>query len=301
MATENTRPFINCKDLRMWKMIDETAGTYSSEISLDFSDRMTTYGDSVATNSTPLYGDGELIETAVTEGMGTLTHGVHHVTDSERQVLYNESNVGGTSVSTGHEVTPYFCTALRALKLNGKVNLRKWFKVAYQKHDENVTQLENNGVQYSMTTLTGTYSENTALGMKVARCEVDPTTVAGAAFMNRWMTEPTFVGDASLTNTSTFTSGGTAITDGAELEEGTTVTLAASATGGTSPYTYNYLYKKAGSEYWYAIAEGATVTTQTFTLPDVASDTDYVLAVEVTDSNGVTLTKSVNITVTAGT
>lgn len=298
--TENTRPFVNCEGLRMWKMIDEKTGTYAATPTLDFSDRLTTYGDSVQTNSTPLYGDGKLIETAVSEGPGTLTHGVHHVTDSERQIIYGEKNVGGTSVSTGHEIAPYFCTALKAVKRDGRVNLRKWFKVAYQKHDENVTQLENNGIQYSLVTLTGTYSENTAIGMKVARREVDPNTTAGAAFIERWFSEADFIGDSTLVNTSTFTANSSAITDGAELEEGTTVTLSASATGGTTPYSYTFLYKAESDDYWTAIAQNTATATQTFTLPDVAEDTPCKLCISVKDSAGAERASIVSITVTAG-
>lgn len=297
---KDTRPYINCKRPTMWKMTDEKAGTYASSKTLDFTQRLTTYGDSVATNSTPLYGDGELVEVATSEGMGTLTLGLHHITDDERVPLYGEKNVGGTIVNTGDEIAPYFCVALMAVKRSGMVNLRKYFKVIFQKHEENVTQIENNGVQYSMVTLTGSYSKNTAIGMKSARREVNPTTPEGAAFIERWFTEADFIGDSTLVNTSTFTANSTSITDGTELEEGTTVTLAASATGGTTPYSYTFLYKSATDEYWTAIAQNTATATQTFTLPDVAEDTPYQLCISVKDSAGAERASIVNITITAG-
>lgn len=87
--------------------------------------------------------------------------------------------------------------ALMAVKRNGRVNLRKYFKVAFKKHDETVTQQEENGINYSMPTLNGTYVKNTTLGMKVARREVDPTTTEGAEIIEKWFTQATYIGETT--------------------------------------------------------------------------------------------------------
>ena len=74
----------------MWKMTNEDTGVYSSTVTLDFEKRMTTYTDSEQTNSTPLYGDGELAEVAVSEGQGTLSIGVHHHEENETQRRHDQ-------------------------------------------------------------------------------------------------------------------------------------------------------------------------------------------------------------------
>lgn len=190
----NKRPFYNCRRLTMWQMTDEEAETYS-ETAISFEKRLTTYSDSVETNSTPLYGDGELIETAVSEGEGSLSLGIHHMTLDERIKVYNETDKNGTVISTGEEIPPYMCVALIAAKRGKIVELRKWLKVAFQKHEETVEQKESGGIKYSMPTLNGTYSENTTLGIKVARAEVDSTTAEGKAFIEEWFTKADFVAE----------------------------------------------------------------------------------------------------------
>lgn len=188
----NKRPFYNCRRLTMWKMTDEETETYS-ETPLSFEKRLTTYSDTVETNSTQLYGDGELVETATSEGAGSLSLGIHHMTLDERVQIYNETDEDGTVISTGREIPPYMCVALIAAKRGNIVELRKWMKVVFQKHEESVTQQENNGVSYSMPTLSGTYSENTALGVKVARAEVDASTTEGKAFIENWFTTANYI------------------------------------------------------------------------------------------------------------
>lgn len=191
----NKRPFKNCKRLVMWKMTDEENETYSTDV-LDFTNRLTTYTDSVATNTTPLYGDGEDIEDAVSEGTGTLQLGIHHLADEERVELYGETaNSSGAIISTGDEIPPFFCVALAAEKRDGTLNLRKYFKTIFQKHEESVNQQESNGTSYSMPTLNGSYSKNKALGMKSVRVEVDPNTEEGAAFITKWYASATFIGE----------------------------------------------------------------------------------------------------------
>lgn len=196
--TTNKRPFCNCKRLTMWKMTDEEAETYSST-AISFEKRLTTYSDSVGSNSTLLYGDGELLETVVTEGEGTLRLGIHHITDEERKDIYNEVDENGAVISTGDEYAPFMCVALMAVKRSGKVNLRKYFKVAFSKHEESVNQQENSGVSYSMPTLQGTYSKNTALGWKSARREVDPSTAEGKTIIENWFSQADYIGPTTTT------------------------------------------------------------------------------------------------------
>lgn len=236
--SRNKRPFKNCKWLKMWKMTNEEEETYSP-IPLDFTKRLTTYSDNVTTNSTPLYGDGEDIEDAISEGPGSLQVGIHHLEDLERVDVYNETaNTDNAVISTGEEIPPYFCVALAAEKRNGMLNLRKFFKVTFAKHEESVNQQESGGISYSMTTLNGTYSKNTRLGIKSVRVEVDPSSPSGQSFIRNWYNNPEFVG-YKVEVTSDVKVNGVSVS-GRNIEENNTITISALATGGDAPYTYTY-------------------------------------------------------------
>lgn len=94
--------------------------------------------------------------------------------------------------------------------------------------------------------------------------------------------------DAALTNK--FTVSSTSIT------LGSSVTVTASATGGTSPYQYAVYYKKATSS-TYTTAQGYK-TTKTVTVTP-ATATTYDIRTKVKDSAGKIVTKDFTITVTA--
>lgn len=293
-AVANKRPFKNCKKMVMWKMTDEENETYSAS-KISFEKRLTTYTDSVETNSTPLYGDGESLEDAVSEGSGSLALGIHHLTDDERVTIYNETAVSsGAVVSTGDEVPPYMCVALEAEKRSGRLNLRKWFKVCFKKHEEQVTQQQSGGITYSMPTLNGTYSKNNRLGYKVVRVEVDPTTEAGQEFITNWYANAEFIGNGNMVNASKMklTSGGSSqvtLNSGDSITSGDTVVFFGDATGGTSPYKYNYYYRAVGSDEWTTKAVDQTsAATQVIT---VTTATDYNFKIVAVDANGVSLTK----------
>lgn len=298
--TTDKRPLVNCKWLHMWKY-DEKTGEYSNTPTLDFSDRLTTYTDNVTTNSTPLYGDGKHIEDATSEGPGSLSFGLHHITDAERIDLYGEEKVGKAAVSSGKDIAPYFCTAFAAEKRNGMMNLRKYFKTIYQKHEETVTQLSDSGVTYSMPTLQGTYSANTKLGTngrKVARLEVDPSTEEGQAIIAAWFTDPTYIGENTMLNTSVIQVNGTTVANGGTITSGDTVTFSGSATGGTAPYTYSFYYRAVGSDTWTTKTENSSTATATQAI-SVSTNADYEFKIVVKDANGVTLTKTYTVTVEA--
>lgn len=296
---EDKKPFVNCKKTKLWKMTNEQTGTYSSTVTIDLEDRLTTYTDNVSVNSTPLYGDGKMQDNAVAEGAGTLQLGVHHIADSERIDLYGEENVNGTSVSTGHNVAPYFCVALMAEKRNGNVNLRKFFKTQFAPHEETVTQQQDNGITYSMPTLQGTYFENTVTGRKAARVEADPKTAQGQALIANWFSIPEYIGEHTVLNTSAIKVGNTVIPDGGEIASGSTVTFNGSASGGTAPLKYSFYLKAEGSNTWTTVAEDSSTATATQSV-SVVSDTVYIFRSVITDGNGVTIAKEQTATVAAG-
>ncbi len=296
-ATVNKRPFKNCKWLKAWKMTDEENESYDSSVTLDFSDRLTTYTNSFETNSTPLYGDGKNVENAVSEGLESVSYGVHHVADDERADLYGETvNSSGAVISTGEDIPPYFCVAAAAEKRNGMLNLRKWLKVNFQKHEETVSQQENGGITYSMPTLTGNCAVHSRLGVKSVRIEVDPKTAEGAEFIENWYANAEYIGGSTMVNTSVIKVDNTEIVSGGTITSGDTVTFAGSATGGEGNYTYSFYYRAAGSDTWTTLAEDTSSDTATQAIT-VVSATDYEFRLVVRDGNGLALTKLYRATV----
>ena len=73
-TNNKVRPVYNCERLYIYPMIDEENEVYS-DTPLTFVKRLTSYNDSVASNNTELYGDGELVESEVEEGAGTIALG----------------------------------------------------------------------------------------------------------------------------------------------------------------------------------------------------------------------------------
>ena len=299
-ATVNKRPFKNCKWLKMWKMTDEENETYDTDVTLDFTGRLTSFKNSVDSNSTPLYGDGKSVETAISEGDETVEFGIHHLVDDERAPLYGETrNSTGAVISSGEEVPPYFCVAAAAEKRNGMLNLRKWFKTTFRKHEESVNQQESGGINYSMATLSGTCSQNTRLGIKSVRIEVDPNTQDGADFITNWYANAEYIGGTGLVNTSTIKVGNDVIANGGSIDSGDTVTFNGSCTGGTGTKTYSFYYRAVGSDNWTVKAEDTSTATQTQEIT-VVTDTDYEFRTVVKDANGLSITKTFRVTVQAG-
>ena len=270
------KPIYNCEKLYIWPMIDEENEIYGSPIVLV--KKLMTYDDSTANNTTDLYGDGGVTDTAVDEGAGTLALGIHGLTDSEFAKIYGVSIDGGSVVETGEEVPPYCCVALMARKGKNIVTLRKWMKVRFAKHTESVQQKQGN-TTYSTPTITGTFVLCERLNAKRVRRTVDLSTSAGAAMADAWFDDPNCINFA-LTNTSYITSGSatTPITDFDNVDLGE-ITLHGAASNGTSPYTYTYQYKRSSNSRWINIGTGeyASTATQTFT-PTAEDSYDFIIS-----------------------
>lgn len=286
------KPIYNCEKLYIWPMIDEENEIYGSPIVLV--KKLMTYDDSTANNTTDLYGDGVVTDTAVDEGAGTLALGIHGLTDSEFAKIYGVSIDGGSVVETGEEVPPYCCVALMARKGKNIVTLRKWMKVRFAKHTESVQQKQGN-TTYSTPTITGTFVLCERLNAKRVRRTVDLSTSAGAAMADAWFDDPNCINFA-LTNTSYITSGSATdpITDFDNVDLGE-ITLHGAASNGTSPYTYTYQYKRSSNSRWINIGTGeyASTATQTFT-PTAEGSYDFIISAK--DSAGAVVDKAFTLT-----
>lgn len=185
-------PIYNCERLYIFPMTDEENEVYGNPIIL--TKKLMTYDDSTSTNTTSLYGDGEIVDSAVDEGEGTLALGIHGLTDEEFSKIYGAEVRNGSVVETGEEVSPYCCVALMARKGKNTVVLRKWPKVRFAKHTESVQQKQGN-TTYSTPTITGTFVKCERLNAKrVRRTIKDTTSSAAQSFITHWFDDPDFLG-----------------------------------------------------------------------------------------------------------
>ena len=150
---------------------------------------------------------------------------------------------------------------------------------------------------YSTIVLNGTYMESEVHEMmRAVLLDINPKTDEGAAIIENWFANPTYIGIGGMTNTSTIKVGNDVIEDGGTITSGATVTFNGSATGGTSPYKYSFYYRAVGSDNWTAKAEDSSTATATQTIT-VVSATEYEFKLIAKDSNGVSLTKVFKATV----
>jgi len=105
--------------------------------------------------------------------------------------------------------------------------------------------------------------------------------------------------EASINVTYTYTSNGPVelvnnSTASSSITLGESITVNASATGGTAPYTYSYYYKKASDTSWSTKAANTTAASVTI---KPGSAVTYQVKVDVTDSAGTTKSKTMSVTV----
>lgn len=191
MANLKAKPPINVKRLTMWQMTDEENETYGEAHA--YTGRLMSYRDSITSNSTKLYGDGELADVAQRVTEGTLEIGVHELSDEERTDVYGETVVNGATVTSVSDNAPYQCVAIMLERKDGTVNLKKWFKTTFAPHEENVTQLENNGVTYATPTLKGTYIPNKDGRFRAVLSGLDTT--KDEAIIEKWFTQADYIGE----------------------------------------------------------------------------------------------------------
>ena len=290
----------NIKRLTFFGFADEEAGTYDSNAIYPITKRSMQMRDNRNFSSTPNYGDGEETDRYYGVGDRNVEVQIQDITAAEYSFLHGAEVANGVLLTSGDDYIPSVGMAALTERADGHVNLFKYFKCKFPPGEINVTQKTGNNVTFSNTTMSGSYRDLESIGKDRAICaDVDPNTQA--AFIERWFTEPAFYGQSTLANNSTFKVSSTDITEGQEIEEGTSVSLAAVASGGTSPYSYTFLYRKKSSSYWYAIAEDTTTASQSLTLPSVTADTEYEIAIIVKDAAGSTVKKTRGIVVKNGT
>lgn len=298
MPNTSAKAPINVTRLAMWPYYEST-DTYGA--AFDFDKRFMTYTDSLASNSTPLFGCGVQVDQVTKIGSGALTYGIHAFTKTERNKMFGETlDAGGAVVTTGEEVIPYVACAHSEELSNGHLNLYKYFKVKFAPNEMSAQQVSDGSVTFSTTQVQGAYIRNETLDMmRAIYYDVDPTTETGAAIIENWFSAATYIGSNGLANTSTMKKGTTVINNGDSVAEGE-LSFNGSATGGTTPYKYSFYYRAAGSDTWTTKQEDSTTATATQTI-DVSTDTDYEFKLVVKDANGVTLTRLVTATITAST
>lgn len=184
---------INVTRLAMWPY---TEATDSYGEVFDFGKRFMTYTDSLASNSTPLFGCGVQVDQATKIGSGALTYGIIAYTKDERNKIFGETlDTNGAVVTTGKEIIPYVACAHSEEMTNGHLNLYKYFKVMFAPNEMTAQQVSDGSVTFSTTQMQGTYIRSETLDMmRAVYYDVDPTTTEGATLINNWFTTATYIG-----------------------------------------------------------------------------------------------------------
>lgn len=296
MSNNNRKPPINVTKFCYWPMLDEETNTFGA--ARDFGKTLMNYRDSQNTASARLSGCGTVVDSATKIKDGALTYGVHSLNAEDRGYFFGETVSGNVSVTKGTETIPFVACAHAEERRNGHWNLYKYFKAQFNPNEIGTEQVTDGSMTFSTTTLTGTYVRNDDMDMMRAMyLDVDPSTESGAAIIANWFTDVAYVGGTGMVNTSTVKKGTTVINNGDSAAEGDDFTFNGSVTGGTSPYTYSFYYKAAGSDSWTAKQEDSATATASLTL-SVASDTEYCFKLVAKDANGITLTRTVTATIT---
>ena len=191
--------------------------------------------------------------------------------DTDIVELKNTSKVSSTSVTTGTTVT------ITGSATGGT----KPYKYAFYYRRSADSKWTLKGTEYgtaTSTTLTPGYVDTYYVLVNVM--DSDGNIVPKTFTINVSKKE-------TLTNNSTFSA--------TTVKAGTAVTAKASASGGTSPYTYAYYWKKSTSSTWTTKKAYSTTTSvsYSFSIPG-----DYDLKVAVKDSTGTIVEKESPLTVT---
>jgi hypothetical protein len=200
---------VNGRDLRIWTFSNpdtETCGTVYS-----FGERMKRFSFQVNANTQLVNSDGVTVGSYTGSPNGTGSFGLTELTAAEREMVLGNKVVSGTGdfevVQVGErDIAPYIRAAWISDLEDGKVNLYKILRMQCAPYEKAVDQVNESGqVTFSTITLPFTFfnSFSSTVGGKLYEAKaVDPTTTAGAAFINNWMTTGDFIG------VSTFGGGG---------------------------------------------------------------------------------------------
>lgn len=185
----------NVQKLVMWKY-DEEKSTYDAPIS--FEGTTMSYKDSISSNSTELYGDGNLIDIAAVKNKGTLEIGVSvDFRGENRKKIFGELFENSANITTSNDVIPIVAVALMTTTSTGKINLRKWFKTIFNPNDDEVKQIESSAT-FSTATITGTYFPDSDGKMRARIDHLDP--VKDKDTISKWFTDATYIGKTAIEN-----------------------------------------------------------------------------------------------------
>lgn len=287
---------INARDLHVWAILDEDTETCGAVVS--FGERLKSITDRPQTSVQSAASDGVVVETYSGMGVGGIELGLSDLIPSEETLLFGrEVSNSNVVVTTGKERIPCVRVAFITDRSDGKVNLYKYYKVKFTPYEKSVQQISESGqATFSSITVSGTYFQSqssTVTGLKAEARAVDPNTEAGAAFIANWMANPDFIGGTAMMNTSTISVDGTTVTTGATGTVGDATVITGAATGGATPYTYSYYYKKRGSNVWTARGEGVTAA-MTSIAPGTVGIYDFKCIAK--DANDVAIEKTWEIT-----
>ncbi|MBQ8195639.1 MAG: hypothetical protein IJZ47_09770 [Oscillospiraceae bacterium] len=194
------RSTINIKRLTMWKQLVDTENTLEYETEPHkFENQMQTARYTPSMQTAPQYGDGIKVEDYAAKDGGTIDIGIRGYADGDEEFLYgNTKNSAGVITSNSGDVVPYVCVAYATERPDHTLNLYKFPRTKLTPQGEDSRQREGTSINYATTTLSGTYSPTINNGDDMHKIiGVDPKVEADAEFIEKWFTEPLFIGETT--------------------------------------------------------------------------------------------------------
>lgn len=193
---------VNARNLVMWSLTEGQEGD-TCETAVEFGERLKNFSDTLTSNSQSAAADGVVVETFTGIGTGTLTLGLSDLIPDERKMMFGETvnthTDGNVIVTTGKEKIPCVRAALMTDRSDGKVNLYKFFKVKFAPGEKSVEQINESGqATFTTISISGTYFQchsEKIDGLKAEAKAVDPTSVGGKTFIQKWFSDADFIGD----------------------------------------------------------------------------------------------------------
>ena len=208
------------------------------------------------------------VKISVKDVTGTVVTSTFTITASASADLYNSSTISSTIVDTGSAVT------LKGAASGGKSP----YKYAFYYKKSTSSSWTKIGTEFG-TAVSAVFTPGTEATYNAKVVVKDSAGKTATKTFNVTAKTP-------LSNNSSVSK--------TNIPAGNAVTLKGAASGGTSPYTYAYYYRKSSTTTWTTISGYSSKTSASFT-PAAAGT--YVARISVKDNSGKVVSKSFDITV----
>lgn len=192
-VTKKTGVPIGLERLVVWPLIEDSKDKLQYGEVYEFEKILSTCQDDPNVAESSLPADNVEVDHAVVVDGGKIVLGITNLTSEERVILYGEAVKSGTNLTNINNFSGYVGVGLMTNRSDGKVNLKKFFKVKFNPGSESNETMSKSGIKYATQQITGNYCSLINNGnSKGVRYAVDTT--ADAEVINQWFTEATYIG-----------------------------------------------------------------------------------------------------------